>query len=65
MINNLNSTLSEEFMDRRMIMDDIIAYGNKDEAENNENETYKITDGTANGKLEVNTKKYIGNSSKS
>ena len=46
MTQNLNSVLSDNFMDRSTIkiMDDIIVDGNKDEAENNENEKDKITE---------------------
>ena len=46
MTQNLNSVLSGNFMDRSTIkiMDDIIVDGNKDEAENNENEKDKITE---------------------
>ena len=46
MTQNLNSALSEYFMQRSMIkiMDDIIEDGNKDESENNKNETDKITE---------------------
>ena len=56
MTHNLNCAACDEFMQINMIkrMDDIIAYGNNDQAENSENETEKITqelvDDTIEGK---------------
>ena len=45
MTHNLNCAVCNDFMQINMIkiMDDIIAYGNNDQAENSENETEKIT----------------------
>ena len=56
MTQNLNSNLNDDFIERSMIkiMDDIFSDGNKDQAENNNNEIDKIierpVDDTIEGK---------------